>query len=171
MHGGRINATSKGPKQGSQFEVRLPSYTGSQSASSKALGGEPRRQHRVLVVDDNRDAAHLLAEALTTLGHTVQVAYDAAQALGMLHQQMPDVALLDIGLPVIDGLELARRIREMPGGQDLVLMAVTGYGLPSDRQRAFEAGFNKHLTKPVDFVRLQEALEETMRESGVADES
>ena len=108
-------------------------------------------------MDDNEDAADLLGESLREFGHVTRVAYDGPSAVQIALEFQPEIALLDIGLPVMDGYELARRLREGHGGR-LQLVAITGYGQPSDRERAFEAGFDAHLAKPVEFDKLAATL-------------
>src|SRR5262249_37297061 len=109
---------------------------------------------RILVVDDNEDAAELLASALEIMGYTVRVAHDGPQALKVAAELDPDLALLDIGLPVMDGYELARRLQDEPGLRRGPLVAVTGYGQPADRRRSEAVGFAAHLVKPVDIERV-----------------
>jgi CheY-like chemotaxis protein len=113
---------------------------------------------RELVVDDNEDAAAALAEALLDLGHAVEVAHDGPQALAKLETFSPDIALLDIGLPLMDGYELARRIRREPRLSGIKLVSITGYGQHSDRLRAQEAGFDVHLVKPVDLNVIERVI-------------
>jgi signal transduction histidine kinase/ActR/RegA family two-component response regulator len=162
LHGGSIEAHSDGYMKGSEFIVRLP-------AADLPLRREPPppeaprkrdacRRH-VLVVDDNQDAAESLAGALSMLGYSVEIAHDGQSALQKLHEFAPDVALLDIGLPVMDGYELARKIRER--GSLIRLLALTGYGQPRDRERSAAAGFDQHLVKPIDLALLQGAIEGT----------
>jgi PAS domain S-box-containing protein len=154
MHGGEVTARSDGAGHGSEFEVTLPldATTGHAEARPAANGGGAaariRPGRRVLVVDDNRDAAELLAEALRMEGYETQVAFDGPSALRLAAEFRPELAFLDIGLPVMDGYDLARRLRAMEQGP-LVLVAVTGYGQPSDRARSTEAGFDEHLVKPI----------------------
>ncbi|HKU40275.1 MAG TPA: ATP-binding protein [Polyangiales bacterium] len=161
LHGGRVEAHSEGSGLGSELVVHLPLID---HAPARAATGETPRTApaagavRVLIVDDNRDAADLLADALATWGHVVQVANDAADALKMLEHWRPEVALLDIGLPVMDGYELARRIRANAALQGMRLLAVTGYGQAEDREAALRAGFDEHLVKPVDLASLRAAL-------------
>jgi CheY-like chemotaxis protein len=114
-------------------------------------------------VDDNQDAAETLVLALRTLGHRVQVALDGPEALALATDYVPDVALLDLGLPVIDGYELAQRLRHQPGWRDVRLIALTGYGLESDRQRTKQAGFDAHLVKPIDLRTLNAELRSEKR--------
>lgn len=114
--------------------------------------------HRILVVDDNQDAADLMAEYLEALGYTTRIAYDGAAAVNVADEFHPDLVLLDIGLPVMNGYEVARHLRERPPSPDLRIVAVTGYGQESDRQRAKEAGFDAHLVKPLTVDRLDHLL-------------
>jgi CheY-like chemotaxis protein len=115
--------------------------------------------HRVLVVDDNYDAAAMLAEALTLGGHAVRMAHDGIEALRTAEMFRPDVALVDIGLPVMDGYEVAQQLAGHPDLRGIRLIAVTGYGQKQDRNRSSNAGFTAHLVKPVDLERLRELLE------------
>jgi CheY-like chemotaxis protein len=112
----------------------------------------------MVVVDDNEDAADTLSMALELFGCEVTVAHSAAQALDILPVASPSVVLLDIGLPDMNGYELARRVRQLPGGAAMTLIATTGWGQQKDRERAFDAGFDHHLTKPVDFEMLRSLL-------------
>jgi len=161
LHGGSIEARSEGPGLGSEFIVRLP-ILGSPLPRASATGEqavEARWARRILVADDNPDAADSLAMTLRLVGHEVEVAHDGRQALAIAGIYHPDMALIDIGMPDLDGYELARRIRAEPWGTHLMLIAVTGWGQESDRRRALEAGFNEHLTKPVDPARLIALIE------------
>lgn len=117
-------------------------------------GGMRWGMARVLVVDDNRDAAELIAEALTDLGHTTAIAADGEQALTVTATFAPEVALIDLGLPGIDGLEVARRLRAMPALGGVHLIAITGYGGDGDRAATRDAGFDEHLVKPVRVLEL-----------------
>jgi two-component system, sensor histidine kinase len=157
MHGGEVSAHSDGAGGGSTFEIRLPLV--SAPAKVEQLADTARRDHRrVLVVDDNRDAADSLAMLLQIQGHEVQTAYDGAEALRMATGFGADLVLLDIGLPSMNGFEVARRLRS--GGSLARLVALSGYGQPEDVQRSREAGFDAHLVKPVDFDRVAEVLAE-----------
>ena len=118
----------------------------------------PSAKRRILVVDDNKDSADSLSMMLGIMGMEVRTAYDGLEAVEMAAAFNPDVALLDIGLPKLNGYEAARRIREQPWGKDMVLVAVTGWGQEEDRRRSQEAGFNAHLVKPVDPAALQQML-------------
>lgn len=120
-------------------------------ASSGSAGGK-----RILVVDDNVDGATTIAEILQILGHTVSVVHDGLSAVRQAEEQRPDIVLLDIGLPDIDGYEAARRMRAQPDGASLVLIALTGWGQEEDREKTVQAGFNQHWVKPVDFEKLAE---------------
>jgi two-component system CheB/CheR fusion protein len=152
LHHGSVMATSPGLGQGSEFCVRLPALPEGQAADSETA--EPplpakNSPRRVLVVDDNQDAAESTAVLLRLLGHEVQVAHDGPAALSVVPQFHPDIVLLDIGLPGMDGYEVARALRAQPQLRGLVLVAVTGYGQDEDRRQALAAGFDRHLTKPL----------------------
>jgi len=166
MHGGSIEAKSAGPGQGSEFIVRLP-LAGSRFAPSlrprelQPTSSLPAR--RVLVVDDNRDAAESLGMLLKFLGSEVRVVGDGIAALQALRSYQPTVVLLDIGMPGMDGYEVARRIRELPEFKDTLLVALTGWGQEEDRRRSQSAGFDHHLIKPADIGALQALLNSTDR--------
>jgi CheY-like chemotaxis protein len=162
LHGGSVRAHSAGPGQGSEFEVRLPLLERSPAEDQAAAppgGRQGPSRRNVLVVDDNTDAAEMLAEALRAIGHDVEVAHDGVSALQRFRERPFDVGLLDIGLPVMDGFELARKIRELVGGDDLRLVAVTGYGQEGDRIRTRAAGFDHHLVKPVELDEILQVIE------------
>jgi PAS domain S-box-containing protein len=163
LHGGTVAAASV-PGQGSEFVVRLPAMTAesvpipvplieaSESAASEATAC------RVLVVDDNVDAAQGLASLLEIIGHQVRIAYDGPSAVAAAIDYQPDVVLLDIGLPGLDGYQVAQRIRQQDSLKSVVLAALTGYGQDADRQRSHDAGFNHHLTKPANFEDIEKIL-------------
>ncbi len=162
LHGGSVSAYSEGPGRGSEFMVRLPLVaqpsvrkdpTPIPQPPAKRSGGS----RRVMVVDDNIDAVRMLAELLAAHGHEVRAAFDGPQALTLLEKFVPEVAILDIGLPVMDGYELAREMRAALG-QSVTLIAVTGYGQEHDKKRAMEAGFSHHFCKPVDGPALLERV-------------
>jgi signal transduction histidine kinase/ActR/RegA family two-component response regulator len=160
LHGGSIAAHSEGLDRGSEFIIRLPLLGAEDArvdnkASSILSANTPRR---VLIVDDNIDAAAMLCAGLGAMGHTVQVANGALAGLRLIDTFDPDTVLLDIGLPEIDGYDLARRIRAVPGGDRLLLIAITGWGQTSDRDRALGAGFDHHLTKPVGLDAIEDLL-------------
>jgi CheY-like chemotaxis protein len=147
-----VRAESEGVGKGSVFSFRLPVASADGppvEASEAALEVAPAQFQRVLVVDDNRDAANALAEALEHSGHHVRVAYDGATALRAAAEFRPRLALLDLGLPELDGYELARRLRASRSDDPLLLVAITGYGQDADRKRSAQAGFDRHLVKPV----------------------
>jgi CheY-like chemotaxis protein len=150
LHGGTIAAYSGGAGAGTEVVVRLPACAPSAAAKDADPARSPPGALRVLVVDDNVDAAEVLAEALRALGHEVAVAHDGREALVLAASFDPDAAVLDIGLPGMDGYELARRIRALAAARPPRLVALTGYGQDGDRVRAREAGFDVHLVKPVD---------------------
>lgn len=160
LHGGSIRADSAGCGLGSTFTVRLPlaEQAAVPAVATPAAAAGMAARMRVLVVDDNEDAAQTLAMALEWSGFEIRVAHSAAQALTLLASFAPEAALLDIGLPDINGYELARRIRALPGMDRVVLIAATGWGQQKDRERAFESGFDHHLTKPIDFELLRPLL-------------
>jgi PAS domain S-box-containing protein len=160
LHGGQIGAHSDGEGRGSCFTVRLPLLAGEtcEAAPSAPAIAVPAAS-RILVVDDNVDAAEMLLMALELFGHQAQAVHSAGAALEAAATFKPDVALLDIGLPDMNGYELARRLRALEGGSGMTLIAATGWGQDKDRQRAFDAGFDHHLTKPIDFERLRSVLE------------
>jgi CheY-like chemotaxis protein len=165
LHGGTVTAHSDGIGSGSEFIIRLPlaaePTANEQHQAAAASSTEPSTTHSlcVLVVDDNADAAKGLVAVLRRLGCTVHVAYDGPSALALLPGIELDLALLDIGMPVMDGHELARRLRALDSCAGAYLVAVTGYGQESDRKRALAAGFDEHIVKPVDLPRLREVIE------------
>ncbi|MFC5548020.1 ATP-binding protein [Massilia aerilata] len=158
LHGGSIRADSAGPGKGSMFTVRLPLAAGSVCPAEEAPARTAPARVRIVVVDDNQDAAEMLAMALDMLGCEVTVAHTAAQALERIAGADPAVVLLDIGLPDMNGYELARQVRQLPNGAAMTLIATTGWGQQKDRERAFSAGFDHHLTKPIDFTQLEPLL-------------
>jgi CheY-like chemotaxis protein len=149
LHGGSVVARSAGEGRGSEFEVRLPvavTLPGAEKAAPRAMASRGRR--RILIADDNLDAADSLALMLELYGNDIQVARDGVEALAKAELFRPQIALLDIGMPNMDGYEAARQIRSAEWGRDILLVALTGWGQSDDRRRAFEAGFDSHLTKP-----------------------
>jgi len=161
LHGGRVSAFSGGTGLGSTFTVRLPLRPGSAHAAPDSAGpalGAGGGPLRVLVVDDNHDAAESLAALLELLGHTTRVAHDGPEGLFLAEEFQPDLAFLDIGLPGMNGYDLAGAIRRMGTLQQVVLIALTGWGAHSDQQQSQEAGFDQHLTKPVSLEALEQAL-------------
>jgi CheY-like chemotaxis protein len=157
MHDGTVTATSPGPDAGSTFEVRLPMRTGAElPAPDEAAGPAPPR--RILVVDDNQDGAEMLGSLLALDGHTVETVNSGPEALARLGEFRPDVVLLDIGLPGLDGYEVARRIRADTQWSGVQLVAMTGYGQEGDRDRSRAAGFAAHLVKPVEYPALRRVI-------------
>ena len=159
LHGGAVEVASKGPGHGSTFVVRLPvRVVGdvAEHAAAPAPAAHPGR--RVMIADDNRDAADTLALLLSLYGHVVHVVYDGRSALSLAPLFRPEVALLDIGMPDVSGHEVARALRQEPWAGALQLIALTGRGQEEDRRRAFEAGFDHHLTKPVDAATIKALL-------------
>jgi PAS domain S-box-containing protein len=170
MHGGTIEPRSDGEGLGSEFVVRLPvvseSPTGTQAAvsvtkpASSESAIESPLKRCILIVDDNRDSADSLSMLLEITGSKTLVAHDGLEALNAAEKHRPQVMLLDIGLPKLDGHEVCRRIREQPWGKDIIMIALTGWGQDDDRRKSEEAGFNGHLVKPVDYDQLLELLGE-----------
>ncbi|HUY89466.1 MAG TPA: ATP-binding protein [Pirellulales bacterium] len=166
LHGGRVEARSEGLGKGSEFVVFLPALPREQDDSPLASAQETKLFSNnspapgVLLVEDNRDAAHALQLLLKHLGYVVRAVHDGVEALEVAAQFRPRIVLLDIGLPGMDGYEVARRLRAQPEGEERVLVALTGYGRDEDYRRSFEAGFNYHLTKPIQVDALQAMLAE-----------
>lgn len=159
LHGGAVAAHSAGLGQGSEFIVRLPALSAAGEPIPRVdTAKQPIQTSRVLVVDDNMDSADMLVMLLQMFGHEAQAAYAGQTALEAALEYQPDVVLLDIGLPDMSGYEVARHLRRQPQTKDLTLIAMTGYGQHSDRQRSEEAGFDRHLVKPVDPQKLQDLL-------------
>jgi CheY-like chemotaxis protein len=177
MHGGSVTAYSEGPGKGSEFVVRLPALSPTQpipgaramDEGGEAVGAAPQR--RIVVVDDNVDAAESLAMLLRLEGHDVRVAHDGPTALSAVEADPPDLVFLDIGMPVMNGYDVAQWLRQQPGLENLVLVAMTGWGQEEDRRRSKEAGFDHHLVKPVEPEALHKLLAGTRvrSQSGVID--
>ncbi len=159
MHGGSVEARSNGLGKGSEFIVRLPARPdlGAPTLTAAAAPARPKRHRRILLVEDNADAAELMAEHLMLVGHAVTVAHDGPSGLAAAERVHPEIALLDIGLPGLDGYEVARRLHARDGP---VLVALSGYGQEEYKSRAREAGFFRHLTKPVDPDALERLIDE-----------
>ena len=156
LHGGTVEARSEGLGHGSEFIVKLPIVTREAMATPTAAAQTHAPvSSRVLVADDNRDAADSLAMLLEMAGHDVRVVHDGLSAVSVAHSFRPDTALLDIGMPQLNGYEVARALRKEPWGAGITLIALTGWGQESDRQKAMDAGFDRHLTKPIDPDALQ----------------
>ncbi len=153
LHGGIIEARSEGPGKGSEFVVRLPLVVEASRPAAPAVTDEspaPKSSLRILIVDDNRDSADSLGMLLRIMGNDIRTAYDGQQGVDWAGEFQPDVLLLDLGLPKLNGFEACRRIRKEAWGQRMIVIAMTGWGQDGDRQRTHEAGFDHHLVKPVD---------------------
>jgi CheY-like chemotaxis protein len=162
LHGGTINASSDGPGRGSTFMVRLPQAAARAAApaDSSDTVSTGVAGLRILVADDNQDAADSLAMLLSLEGHAVRVAHGGRAAIALAQSFRPQVVLLDIGMPELDGYGTARLLRKESWGAEIGLIALTGWGQEEDKNRAYESGFNAHLTKPVDIDQLRELLAE-----------
>lgn len=168
LHGGKVEAFSEGLGKGSDFIVRLPAHSQDEAAAephadTTANGFASSHAYRILVVDDNKDSADSLAMLLTLNGHKVRMANDGISALAMAQDYRPDVVLLDIGLPGLNGLEVAERLRAQPDTRKTLLIAVTGYGQEEDRKRSHLSGFDHHFVKPVDINLLLKSLSDSSR--------
>jgi PAS domain S-box-containing protein len=166
LHGGTVHASSEGPGEGSAFTVRLPAPSDRADRAAETSSAPSRRRAgrggsvRVLVVDDNKDAADSLMLLIRVLGHEAHVVYDGEAALVAAAELRPDLVLLDLGMPGLDGYETAQRLRRQPWGRTLCLAALTGWGQESDRARTHEAGFDRHLVKPTGRAELEALLDE-----------
>ena len=163
MHGGRIDAHSDGPGKGSEFVVRLPVVItqpspGLHPANDDREKAPPAEKCRILIVDDNSLSSKSTAMLLRMMGHEIATAFNGFEGVEVAKTFRPDVILLDIGLPKLDGYEVAQRIREQPWGRSTILIAVTGYGQEEDRRRSLEAGFDYHMIKPVNLAELEKTL-------------
>ena len=161
MHGGTIEGDSPGLGAGSTFTVQLPVMAAltSQRDDDARAAPAPHASHRILLVDDNVDFAASLAMLLQGMGHNVRVAHEATAALAAAAQFRPEFAFIDIGLPVVNGYELARQLRAEPACAATILIAISGWSQEQDRRQAEEAGFALHLVKPVEFARIRSVLE------------
>jgi CheY-like chemotaxis protein/two-component sensor histidine kinase len=165
LHGGTIEARSDGPGKGSEFVVRLPAAEQVPSpAARQTVTGSPMpsvgTKRRMLIVDDNVDSANMLRMNMRMLGHDVRTAHDGEAALAAAAEYRPEIMLLDIGLPKMNGYDVARHIREHAWGRDIALIALTGWGQEDDRRLAKEAGFDHHLVKPVDIELLKTLIDD-----------
>jgi signal transduction histidine kinase len=158
LHGGSVSAHSDGAGLGSTFAIRLPRTVPVLAEAPRAAGGIDSSKPTVLLIEDNEDGREMMATMLDAFGYTVQQAADGVQGVQMAHATAPDVALVDIGLPGIDGYEVARRLRQDAQTRNIKLIALTGYGLADDQRRVLEAGFDMHLVKPVDINHLLVAI-------------
>ncbi len=160
MHGGNVSVHSEGPNKGSEFTVCLPivDRLGISEGDAAMEGNENVQTRRILVVDDNRDAATSLGLVLNIMGHEVRTAYDGQEAVATAEAFRPEIILMDIGMPRMNGIEAARHIRGKPWGRAVTLVALTGWGQESDKSRTRESGFDLHLTKPVEPEMIQRIL-------------
>ena len=161
MHGGTVEVQSEGANKGSEFRVRLPILTEPASHEPEAIHKDVAGNttgHRVLVVDDNTVAAKMLSKVVEMMGNEVCTAYDGQQAIEVAAEFLPDVVLMDIGMPKKNGYEAARHIRRQPWGEKMMLVALTGWGQEDDKRRTKEAGFDYHLVKPAESTALQKLL-------------
>lgn len=172
LHGGAISAESAGEGQGTEFSVRLPlSFHERRDDETRERNGEQETgpTHRILVVDDHEDSATTLAALLEASGHEVQAVHDGLSALELAREWRPEFILLDIGMPKMDGYEVARRVRDLPELAGVILIALTGWGQDHDRRRSAEAGFDHHLVKPVEHKDLEAVLVELRRQEAGAE--
>ena len=161
MHGGCVEARSEGDGGGTEFTVRLPVLVDTaavvEQSPAAAIAARPC-QKRVLIVDDNQAAANLLSTVVERLGNVVRVAYDGQEAIEVADGFKPDIVLMDLAMPRLDGYEAARHIRGQPWGQEMMLVALSGWGQDGHKKRAQEAGFDHHLVKPADPGQLERLL-------------
>ena len=169
LHGGTVHVFSAGPGTGSVFTIKLPAVLSDATpillplTPDNLLGMQPLEEGcPILIVDDNLDAAQILGELLTMQGHEIRIAYDGPSALDIVKDFTPRIALLDIGLPIMDGYEVAGHLRAMPHLEGISLIALTGYGQASDKLRSLRAGFDHHLVKPVDIDVVEELIRSTL---------
>jgi CheY-like chemotaxis protein len=170
MHGGRVDARSEGAGRGSEFIVRLPIGEKPREEGTEASTPRARtRSLRVMVADDNVDIAETSATLLQLWGHQVRVAQSGREALEIAEAFRPHVALVDIGMPQMSGLDVARALRRTPWGERMRLVAVTGWGQEEDRKAALRSGFDEHVTKPVEPGRLQALFDEALEQAAALD--
>jgi CheY-like chemotaxis protein len=166
LHGGSVSARSDGVGRGSEFVVSLPLARVAAVPARSTATGEVASARDILVIEDNPDAAQALADMLALDGHRVCIACNGRSGIALARERLPEVILCDVGLPDIDGYEVARAVRSDPALKRTRLVAVTGYAQPEDRQRAVEAGFDAHLPKPPPLDKLNEVLAETTSKKG-----
>src|SRR6185312_6870431 len=161
MHGGTVSAESDGEGRGSTFTVTLPVVVAPDPAAAVPTPkshGQPEVRKRILVVDDSHDGASTLARMLRLLGNDVRTANDGLEGIEAAGEFRPEVVLMDVGMPVLNGLDATRRIREQEWGRKITIIALTGWGQEGDKERSREAGCDGHLVKPVDFADLEKLL-------------
>jgi CheY-like chemotaxis protein len=169
LHEGNVLVTSPGRGRGTEVMIRLPLRPTSHPESSLRSTGQDAPSRHILVVEDSADSRLALQSLLEIAGHRVEVAEDGWQGLALVLGSRPDIALIDIGLPGIDGYEMARRVRAAPDGHRICLVALTGYGQPADRERSAEAGFDAHLVKPIDLDDLARIIRDGSNHAGPTD--
>ncbi len=160
LHGGEVSALSEGPDKGSEFVVRLP-VSENQSATTEPRPSDVKpatSKRRILVVDDNKDSRDTLSLLLRAKGHDVGSARDGLEAVDMAGSFQPEIILMDMGMPRLNGYDATRRIRQLPAGKDTFIVALTGWGQAEDVERSKQAGCSAHLVKPVDFAALERLL-------------
>jgi len=168
MHGGTVDAHSAGAGQGSEFVVRLPisdaslMFEPTPTPAPRGRASAAPAARRILIVDDNLESAASLAMLLELAGDETKTAHDGLEAVATAASFLPEVVLLDIGLPLLNGYDVARKIRQQPWGKTMVLIALTGWGQREDRRKSHEAGFNAHLVKPMDYDALRKLLADTV---------
>ena len=167
MHGGSIEVYSAGSNQGSEFRVRLPIVAGPKAEEEVQIQAVklPASGKRALIVDDNKAAADMLSMVVAMLGNEVRTAYGGLEGIEIAAKFQPEIVFMDLGMPLMDGFETARRLRQQPGGQEMMLVALTGWGQDADRQRTREAGFRHHLVKPAGRSDLQQLFAELEHKS------
>jgi CheY-like chemotaxis protein/two-component sensor histidine kinase len=158
MHGGRIEAQSQGVNQGSTFTMRLPLRELGEGQPAERQHPLPSRRLRLLIVDDNQAAAEMLGMVMESRGHEIRIGSDGRQAVALAEEFRPEVVLMDLGMPIVNGYEAARQIRRQPWGSEMVLVALSGWGKEEDKRRSKEAGFDSHLVKPVETAELERLL-------------
>ena len=168
LHGGSVSAASEGRGRGSEFTILVPLATARVASERRAPAPRtpPTTGRKIMVVDDNADAAELLSLLLERLGNSIRVANDPLSALVLADEFLPDLAVLDIGLPVMSGFDLARRLRDQPRTRDMRLIALSGYGQDSDQRQAAEAGFDAHLVKPIEIAALDAVIQRLLGPAG-----
>jgi len=165
-HGGRITANSDGLGQGSEFNVWLPVATSVETAlpvSSDQRDSAGTPACRVLLVDDNRDVATSICRFVRLLGHDVRMAFDGMEAMQMAGEFRPDVVLMDIGMPKLNGYDVARKLRSETWGRQMTLVAISGWGREADHRRSIQSGFDRHMTKPIEPLVLEALLDSSAR--------
>src|SRR5262249_1015063 len=168
LHGGTVSVSSGGPNRGSEFVVRLPRIDATASPPPEGAQEVPPRARHILLIEDNRDFRVGLRGLLELWGHRVEEATTGRWGLELVRASRPEIVLVDLGLPDLNGYAVARSIRSAPGGDAMLLVAITGYGQPEDRRQTQEAGFDAHLTKPVGEAELAEVLSRAAFEEGAA---